>query len=373
MRALLICSLVALAACRTGSLGHCGSDSDCPSGAICDPAAKVCAVPTGGCFPGCASGFSCRNTGCVDDQPPAITGITVLTLPDLPGTVIYRGDDAGTVAVAAQITDPSGVANVCLGVAGESGCPHAGASADGGYWTFTMPRAPSTGTNDGTPVAFTISADDQPDGSVPHHGSASSSILFDNVGPAIQIASDVVAYARLLPDGGADSLPIQVTIADGSGVCDAGSCAPLLDAGFPNFVSYSAQSGGVFTFNLPATLAAAGKESSLGFTVTAQDWLGHKSSAAGARFVDDAAPGVTLKVWRTGDSEPPGTSGVTAPVSVPNTGYNGSRFLYSDSVHVKGSISDDGGIADVQWRIDGVEPDGGPTTGMTHSICVPGT
>ena len=41
-----------------------------------------------------------------------------------------------------------------------------------------------------------------------------------------------------------------MTIADGSGVCDAGSCAPLLDAGFPNFVSYSAQSGGVFTFNL---------------------------------------------------------------------------------------------------------------------------
>src|SRR2546430_4969097 len=98
MRSLLVCCLLALAACRTGSLGQCSSDSDCPSGSTCDPSARVCAVPAGGCFPGCAAGFSCVSSGCVDDQGPAIAGITVITPPDVPGTAIYRGDDAGTLA-----------------------------------------------------------------------------------------------------------------------------------------------------------------------------------------------------------------------------------------------------------------------------------
>ena len=43
MRAIHVVILcVSLAACRSSSLGACAGDSDCPSGAACDPAQRVC-------------------------------------------------------------------------------------------------------------------------------------------------------------------------------------------------------------------------------------------------------------------------------------------------------------------------------------------
>src|SRR2546426_12090417 len=43
MRAIHVVILcVSLAACRSSSLGACASDGDCPSGAACDPAQRVC-------------------------------------------------------------------------------------------------------------------------------------------------------------------------------------------------------------------------------------------------------------------------------------------------------------------------------------------
>src|SRR2546427_7281465 len=43
MRAIHVVILcVSLGACRSSSLGACASDSDCPSGAACDPAQRVC-------------------------------------------------------------------------------------------------------------------------------------------------------------------------------------------------------------------------------------------------------------------------------------------------------------------------------------------
>jgi len=302
--------------------------------------------------------------------PPSITAIAVTTPPDF-APDIYRGDDAGTLSVSAQIADVSGVHDVCLQVSGETGCPHAGSSAGGGLWTFTMPRAATVGTLDGTPVAFTIEADDAPAGRPPNHAAVMGFVRFDNSGPAIQIPVDPQPYARVLANGTtADLIPLQVAINDATGVCQAGACRPKLTVGSSNSF-FASQDGGTFLFDLDATKAALGAEGSLGFTVTAQDALGHQASASGSRFVDDKAPVVTVKVFRNGDPEP--ASGVGFPPAVPNTGYDGGMFIYSDLVHVKGTVQDDGGIGAVSWRIDGIAIDGGVSTGTSNPLCDGGT
>ncbi|MFL5311409.1 MAG: hypothetical protein ACJ79H_13240 [Myxococcales bacterium] len=369
MRALLVATLLLAAGCRTGSLGHCNSDSDCAAGATCDAAERVCTVRAGGCFPSCGAGLTCQSAACVDVTPPTITAIAVTTPPDFaPG--IYKGDDSATLSVSAQIADVSGVRNACLQVSGETACPHPGSSADGGLWTFTMPRAPASGTLDGAPVAFTIEADDAPAGSAPNHGTATSFIRFDNAGPDIRIASDPQPFARLLADGGVDVIPLQVTITDATGVCQTAVCKPRLTfgAGTPVFAT---QDGGTFLFDLDATKAAAGAEGPLSFTVTAEDALGHQATATGSRLVDDKAPVVTLKVFRDGDAEP--ATGAGFPPAVANTGHDGVTFVYSDVVHLKGSVADEGGIGTVTWRIDGVAMDGGVSTGTSQTTCDGGT
>ena len=373
MRPFLAAALALVAAaCRSGSLGQCSSDSDCPAGAVCDQSAKVCAVREGACFPACGEGLSCRSAACVDVTPPTIGDITVTTAPDFaPG--IYRGEDGGTLSVSARITDVSGVRNACLQVEGETGCPHAGNSVDGGLWTFTLPRAPTVGTLDGTPVSFTVSADDAPDGGSPNHGTATAFVRFDNSGPAIRIAADPQPYARLLPDGGPDIIRVEAVITDATGVCQAGGCGPgpKITVGTSPPALPVAQDGGSFFFDLDATKAPSGAEGALEFTVAAQDTLGHLASAEGSRLVDDKPPAVTLKVFRDGDPEPASDAGF--PPAAPNTGYDGLTFIYSDLVHVKGTVTDQGGIGAVAWRIDGVGVDGGVSTGTANPICDGGT
>jgi len=58
---------------------------------------------------------------------------------------------------------------------------------------------------------------------------------------------------------------------------------------------------------------------------------------------------------------------------MPNTGHDGVSFVYSDVVHVKGSVADEGGIGAVTWRIDGVAIDGGVSTGTSRTTCDGGT
>ncbi|HKC58670.1 MAG TPA: hypothetical protein VKB92_01150 [Myxococcales bacterium] len=193
-----------------------------------------------------------------------------------------------------------------------------------------------------------------------------SAACVDLSGPDIQIAADPQPYARLLADGGVDLIRLPVTITDPSGVCQSGACRPKLTVGSTSSF-FALQEGKVFSFDLDPTRAAAGQEGPLAFTVTAQDSLGHQAIASGSRFIDDKAPAVTLKVFRDGDAEPP--SGVGPPPIALNTGHDGQTFLYSDVVHIKGTVADDGGIGDVSWRIDGIAIDGGVSTGASHPIC----
>jgi len=197
-----------------------------------------------------------------------------------------------------------------------------------------------------------------------------SAACVDLAGPDIQIPTDSQPYARLLADGGADVIRLPITIADSSGVCATGACSPKMTVA-SSTVAFASKQGDVFFFDLDATKAAAGAEGNLSFTVTAQDNAGHQSRASGSRFVDDKPPVVTFKVFRDGDPEPAADAGF--PPAVVNTGHDGTTFVYSDVVHVKGSVADNGGLGDVTWRIDGVALDGGVSTGTAHAPCDGGT
>lgn len=197
-----------------------------------------------------------------------------------------------------------------------------------------------------------------------------SAACVDLSGPDIQIPTDSQPYARLLADGGADVIRLSVTITDPSGVCQSGACRPKLTVGSTSSF-FALQDGNVFSFDLDPSSAAGGQEGPLAFTVTAQDSLGHQAIASGSRFIDDKAPVLAVKVFRDGDAEP--ASGVGFPAAVPNTGRDGQTFLYSDVVHIKGTVADNGGIGAVSWRIDGIAIDGDVSTGTSHSICDGGT
>jgi|GEM_PF-2200274 len=307
-----------------------------------------------------------------DRDAPRIAQIAIATPADYvdPGSGrSYYLNDAGPLSVTAEITDFAGVdpAFVCLHASGEdAGCAHPGSSADGGFWSFTLPRPPLSAQDDGSlPTQLSISAQDTlaaalSSGIAEHQSLGDAgTIYFDNLGPSIQIATDPLPYAR----APANILSVQAMIR-----------APLGLAGTPKLVSkgsaqpaYSSAGGGVYLFQLKTTDAPAGAEGNYSFDLTAQDLLGHSTVVSGTRFIDGAAPLLSLKVFE--GAEPTG-AGVTYPAAVAGTGWTGSLFIYSDKVHVKGTLSDQGGLtgAAAQLHIDGTGLDGGSVKGSPISL-----
>src|SRR5438067_13468747 len=140
MRATILIACVALAACRTSSLGGCSQDTDCAAGSACDPSNHVCVMAP---------------------DAPQISGIAILTAPDFtdPTGRAFFGEGPAPLTVGATVTGSAGVdaASACLVVAGETGaCAHAGATGGAGAFSFALPR-PSA-PFDGQPLDFTISA-----------------------------------------------------------------------------------------------------------------------------------------------------------------------------------------------------------------------
>jgi hypothetical protein len=348
LAAILLAGL-SLAACRTSSLGACAGDGDCASGASCDLALRVCvstAAPDGS-IPGA----------------PQISNVAIstpagFTSPD--GSVYF--DTSGTpLNISATITGPSGVAagSACLRIAGETGsCAHPGSAGAGDSYSFSLPRPSSS---DGTaPLEFTVTAA-SPSGIV--GTSAVQRVYFDGQPPAISIAADSAHYARLLPDGGASPIGVSVTIVDGVGVA-----APQLLSGAAALPPASS-SGNVYVFQLDPRDAPAGTEGAYGFHVRAVDRLGHDGGADGTRVIDGAPPAVAVQIYK----DAPDGGGVTYPAAVPNTGWTGATFVYSDTVHVQGTITDSTGIGAATLRVDGIDLDGGVSRGTARDLgCSPG-
>jgi len=343
MRAIRIVILsVSLAACRSSSLGACATDSDCSSGAACDPAQRVC----------------------VATDAPGISGVAVTTPADYtdPQGRAFFDTPGSPLSVSATIAGPAGVnaSSVCLKINGETDpCAHPGTAGSGSTYAFTLPRpaAPSDGT---TPLQFTITA-----ASTSGHAvrSAAQNVYFDNQPPAVSVAPDSTPYARTLPDGGAAAINVSVTIVDPTGVV-----SPQLLSGSA-VVAAASSDGGVYVFQLDPRDAPAGAEGPYAFHVRALDHLGHDGGADATRLVDDKAPAISaVQVYK----DVPDGGGVTYPAAVANTGWTGATFVYSDTVHVQGTITDQSGIGSATLRLDGIDFDGGVSLGTSRPLgCAP--
>ena len=345
MRAIHIVILcISLAACRSSSLGACASDRDCSSGAACDPAQRVC----------------------VATDAPGISSVAVTTPADYtdPQGRAFFDTTGAPLSVSATIAGQAGVdaSSVCLRISGETGaCAHPGTAGSGSTYAFTLPRpaAPSDGT---TPLQFTITA-----ASTSGHAvtSAAQNVYFDNQPPAISVAPDSTPYARTLPDGGAAAINVSVTIVDPTGVV-----SPQLLSGSA-VVAPASSDGGVYVFQLDPRDAPAGAEGPYAFHVRALDHLGHDGGADAARVVDDKAPVISgVQVYK----DVPDGGGVTYPAAVANTGWTGATFVYSDTVHVHGTITDQSGIGSATLHLDGIDFDGGVSLGTSRPLgCAPGS
>src|SRR6267142_3464178 len=339
MRAIhIVIVCVFLAACRSSSLGACASDSDCSSGAACDPAERVC----------------------VATDAPGISSVAVTTPADYtdPQGRAFFDNPGSPLSVSASIAGQAGVdaSSVCMRISGETGaCAHPGTAGSGGTYAFTLPRpaAPSDGT---TPLQFTITA-----ASTTGHAvtSAAQNVYFDNRPPAVSVAPDSTPYARTLPDGGAAAINVSVTIVDPTGVV-----SPQLLSGSA-VVAPASSDGGVYLFQLDPRDAPAGAEGPYAFHVRALDHLGHDGGADATRVVDDKAPVISgVQVYK----DVPDGGGVTYPAAVANTGWTGATFVYSDTVHVQGTITDVSGVGSATLHVDGIGLDGGVSLGTVRSL-----
>src|SRR5205823_3766622 len=237
-----------------------------------------------------------------------------------------------SITVQATLADGAGVpaGSVCLRIAGETGaCAHPGTAGASNAWTFTLPRP--AGPQDGTAAFnYTVEADDALAASLSgasqaeHQLRSAQTLTFDYTPPTVTVSADTTPYART-----SVKIPVTALVDDLGGVPDGGVLlnGTLLPA---------TRDGGLFTFQLDPTLAPAGVEGAYNFTVTARDNANNSSgSIPGSRVIDDAAPAVSnLRIFKGTD---PGVAGVTYPAAVTNTGWTGSSFVYSDTVHVKGS------------------------------------
>jgi len=344
MRAIHVVILcVSLAACRSSSLGACASDGDCASGAACDPAQRVC----------------------VATDAPGISGVAVATPADYtdPQGRAFFDTPGPPLSVSASIAGTAGVnaSSVCLKISGETDpCPHPG-TGSGSTYVFTLPR-PAAPFDGSTPLQFTITA-----ASTSGHSltSAAQNVYFDNQPPAVSVAPDSTPYARTLSDGGAAAINVSVTIVDPTGVV-----SPQLLSGSA-VVAPASSDGGVYLFQLDPRDAPAGAEGPYAFHVRALDHLGHDGGADATRVVDDKAPVISgVQVYK----DVPDGGGVTYPAAVANTGWTGATFVYSDTVHVQGTITDQSGIGTATLHLDGIDFDGGVSLGTSRPLgCAPGS
>jgi hypothetical protein len=153
---------------------------------------------------------------------------------------------------------------------------------------------------------------------------------------------------------------VTAQITDPSGVLNAA----LLAGG--TFVAGTTVDGGFYTFQLDASKADVGIEAPYKFYITANDSLGHVADAGATRNIDDAAPDASVQVFK-GTAVPSGP-GVTYPAAVANTGWDGTQFIYSDNVRVKGTLTDVSGISDAGLHIDGIDTSGAVTRGTSQSL-----
>jgi hypothetical protein len=289
----------------------------------------------------------------IDLTPPVIDSV---------GTVspAWLGPGALTATVTVGATDSgSGVKALTLTLSGVSHAPYTATPGSSNTYVFSVPAADlNVADNTRGSVNFRIDATDNVGNAASSSGQSWQVLRVDRVKPSVSPVADSSWYSRT---GGI--LTVSATITKdplGSPLVTTGTTRPLMMAGVSGPFFGTFISGTTWQFLLDPTLALAGAEAALNFTITTVDAAGNVGSQPGFRNVDDAAPVVTnLSVTRPG--LPGGTGVVQYPLTIANTGYNGLRFIYRDIVRIQGTIQDQGaGIAVVPatptpaLRLDGI-------------------
>jgi hypothetical protein len=301
-----------------------------------------------------------------DRDAPSITGITFTPagFTDAAGKIFIGGPAGAQVTLQATITDGAGVvaSTVCLRIAGETAlCPHLGSNTGGNSWSFNFNR-PGPGQDGTIPFNFTLEADDSlaaglsGTSKAEHQQRSAQAVYFDYSGPSIAVSPDAKPYART-------AVPILVSalITDPSGVPDGGV--------FLNgTLQPSSRDGGLFIFQLDPRGAPALAEGAYGFQVSAKDTLNNAADAGATRVIDDLPPSLAIQIYKDLRSD----AGVTYPAAVPNTGWTGATFVYSDTVHVVGTLTDLSGVGSAVLHVDGIDLDGGVSTGTSRPISCAG-
>jgi hypothetical protein len=303
-----------------------------------------------------------------DRDAPSITGIsfTPAGFTDAAGKIFIGGPAGAQVVVQATITDGAGVAasSVCLRIAGETAaCPHPGTNTSGNIWSFNFNR-PGPGQDGSSPFNFTLEADDSLAAGLSgaskaeHQQRSAQTVYFDYSGPSIAVSPDAKPYART-----AVPIPVSALITDPSGVPDGGV--------FLNgTLQPSTRDGGLFVFQLDPRSAPALAEGAYTFQVSAKDNLNNAADAGATRVIDDLPPSLAIQIYK----DAPDGGGVTYPARVANAGWTGATFVYSDTVHVVGTLTDLSGVDGGTLHVDGIDLNGAVTTGTSRPIsCGGGT
>jgi hypothetical protein len=253
----------------------------------------------------------------------------------------------------------SGVKALTLTLSGVSHAPYMATPGSANTYVFSVPAADlNVADNTRGSVNFRIEATDNVGNGASSSGQPWQVLSVDRVKPSVSPVADSSWYSRT---GGI--LTVSATITKdplGSPLVTTGTTRPLMMVGASGPFFGTNTSGTTWQFPLDPTLAPAGAEAPLNFTINAVDAAGNIASQAGFRNVDDAAPVVTNLLITKSGAGTTGT-GVQYPAALANTGYNGSRFIYHDSIHIQGTIQDQGaGIAVVSGtptpalRLDGI-------------------
>src|SRR2546428_331534 len=177
---------------------------------------------------------------------------------------------------------------------------------------------------------------------------------------------------RAFFDTGGSPLSVSASISGRAGVDPTTVCLRVAGESGACLHPGTAGSGNQFTFELPRPSGSFDGTTPLDFTISATSPTGRAATSAvqhvvaATRTIDGAPPTLALIKIYKGDAEP-ADAGVTYPALAANTGWTGSTFIYNDVVHVKGRFSDISGISSATLRVDGIEFDGGTSTGTAQS------